>query len=292
LDTTLLLDVDLRGLDAAEDGGHWQVVSEVLQLNLPDSHTDTAPRRMCRWVMFDPDNAQSILNCVNRARNNARSIRGFLGPEVWRAINKLYWQLKDTEFETRARESPHDFFEVVEAGSHLFQGVCDATLPHDEGWQFLQLGKYLERADKTLRILAAKYQRLSTLKEIADGPIARLEWASVLKACRSFEAFQRVYISRVEQARVLEFILLQPELPRSIRFCFESLSRGLAGIDGREFGLGDSVLDKTLGRALGDLRYADLDQLLKGDLNAFLAGMLSRCHQVSRGIQERYALLA
>jgi uncharacterized alpha-E superfamily protein len=287
LDTTLLLDVDLRGVDAGAEGRHWQAVADVLQLPI----ADRSPEELCLWVTSDPENSGSILSCINRARNNARSIRGSLGPEVWRALNKLYWQLKDPEFAARAVESPHEFYEAVEAGSHLFQGVCDATLPHDEGWQFLQLGRYLERSDKTLRILAAKADHLRGLTSPADLPIATLEWAGLLKACRSYEAYQRVYIGRVEADQVIDFVLLQPQLPRSVRFSLESTANALAGIEGRDVSVGEGALDKIVGRTLGDVRYAELDHLLRGDLTRFLTVLIGRCHAISRGIQERYALV-
>ena len=98
--------------------------------------------------------------------------------------------LADADFVSRSRESPYDFYQAVEAGNHLFQGVCDATLPHDEGWQFIQLGKYLERAEKTIRILDVKQQQLAVMTDVADLPLLNLEWASVLKSCLAYESFQ------------------------------------------------------------------------------------------------------
>ena len=117
------------------------------------------------------------MSCVARARANARSIRGTINSEMWRELNKLYWQLCDPAFSRQASESPHEFYQAVECGSCLFQGVCDATLNHDEGWQFIQLGKFLERADKTLRILDIQYHLLHDLTNPADLPLANLHWA-------------------------------------------------------------------------------------------------------------------
>jgi uncharacterized alpha-E superfamily protein len=176
----------------------------------------------------------------------------------------------------------------VQAGSMQFQGVCDATLPHDEGWQFIQLGKLLERADKTIRLIDTKHQQLVALQEEADLPLVTLEWAAVLKSCNGFESYQHQYISRVDRERVIEFLLLDPESPRSVRYCLESAAAALAAID--RTSRSDHPAGKALGRVISDLRYADLPQTLAGDFHGFLAGLLARCNQTSRAIQEQYAL--
>jgi uncharacterized alpha-E superfamily protein len=256
----------------------------------PDQQSRPGPA-VAAWLTFDLDNPASIASNVTRARNNARGIRGTVGPDVWRALNELYWQLRDPDFEARARESPFAYYQAVEAGSQRFQGVCDATLPHDEGWQFIQLGKYLERADKAVRTLDVKYRQLQALTDPADLPLASLEWAGLLKTCLAYEAYQRVYISRVEPDRVIEFLLLHPTFPRSARFCLEGAAAALAAIDGCPGGAGPGKADRTLGRLLARLRYAELGELVAGDFHAFATDFLATCNQASRLIQEQYALL-
>jgi uncharacterized alpha-E superfamily protein len=209
---------------------------------------------------------------------------------MWKELNKLYWQLCDPAFSNQARESPHEFFQAVECGSHVFQGVCDATLTHDEGWQFMQLGKFLERADKTLRILDIHYQLLHDLTEPADLPLANLRWAGVLRSCRAYEAYQRLYVGRVEPEHIVEFLLLHPNYPRSVRFCLEAAARALIAIEGPVPGRVLSKADRILGRVLCDLKFGELDLILSGDLHAFLSGVLERCAQVSRAVQDHYSL--
>jgi uncharacterized alpha-E superfamily protein len=288
LDVGFHTELDLAGLVPDGYPPPWETTLAVLQLHAPP--TATTGKAVAAWLAFDINNPGSILGCVNRARNNARGIRGRVGPDVWRAINNLYWQLRDTDLVHRARESPHDYYTAVEAGSLLFQGVCDATLPRDEGWQFLRLGKYLERADKTTRLLDAKYRQLLALTDPADQPLVNLEWAGVLKAGRGYEAFQRQYIGRVDQDRVIDFCLLNPTFPRSVRFCLEEVADALAGIEAPAGSRGETPVDKAVGRLLSDLRYADLDHLLANDFPGFLAGLLAKCNAVSKAAQERYAL--
>jgi uncharacterized alpha-E superfamily protein len=168
--------------------------------------------------------------------------------------------------------------------------VCDATLNQDEGWQFIQLGKFLERAEKTLRIVDIQYQLLHELTSPVDLPLANLEWAGVLRSCRAYEAYQRLYVGRVEPVRVVEFLLLHPDFPRSVRFCLEAAARALNAIEGPAPGREMIQVERILGRVLSDLKFVELDQILQGGLPAFLQGVQERCIQVARAVQEHYSL--
>jgi uncharacterized alpha-E superfamily protein len=292
LDVAFHLDLDLRGVMAGPRELHWTGLAAILQQQVPPS-TDLAATPeavIIRWLGFDQDNPSSIMACVARARTNARSIRGRISTDMWRELNKLYWQLRDPEFAARAAGSPHEFYQTVECGSYMFQGVCDALLTHDEGYQFIQLGKYLERADKTLRILDIEYHLLRELTDPANLPLSNLLWAGVLRSCHAYQAYQMLYVGRIEPERVVEFLLLHQDFPRSIRFSLEAAARALAEIEGPVPGRGPSRADRILGRVLSDLQFAELDQILQGDFHAFLSSLLERCAQVGLAIQDRYFL--
>jgi len=289
LDVSFHLELDLRGVVSGSRGLDWTTLGAILQQPVPTAKAaESSPQAISQWLTFDLDNPSSIMSCVSRARANARSIRGTINSEMWRELNKLYWQLRDPAFSAQALDSPHEFYQAVENGSCLFQGVCDATLNHDEGWHFIQLGKFIERADKELRILDVQYHRLQKLTEPADLPLANVQWGGVLKSCRAYEAYQRLYVGRVEPERVVEFLLLHPTFPRSVRFSLESAAQALGAI-GVASG-GDGKADRVLGRVLSDLKFLELDQILDGDLHAFLGGVLDRCVEVSRVVQEHYSL--
>jgi uncharacterized alpha-E superfamily protein len=293
LDVCFHLELDLHGVLAGPHELQWTSLAAILRQQMPGPEDNYGPAphaAISRWLTFDTENPDSILSCVARSRANARSIRGSITSEVWRELNKLYWQLNDGEFLTRTRESPHEFYQAVECGSALFQGVCDATLDHDEGWQFIQLGKYLERADKTLRILDIQYGLLRGEADPSDLPLVNLQWGGVLRSCRAYEAYRRLYVGRVEPECVIEFLLLHPSFPRSVRFCLEASAAALAAIEGEPAGRPLSEADRVLGLVLGELRYRPLEEILQGDLHAFLGHVQDRCLLVSRAVQERYSL--
>jgi uncharacterized alpha-E superfamily protein len=293
LDVCFHLELDLRGVLAGPTELHWAALAAVLQEAVPAAGPggSRAPQAVIsNWLTFEADNPNSVMSCLARARANARGVRGAITSEMWRELNTLYLQLADPEFGDRGRESPHEFYQAVEFGSHTFQGVCDATLTHDEGWQFIQLGKFLERAEKTLRVLDVQYHLLQGLNDPADLPLSALQWAAVLRSCRAYEAYQQLYVGRVEADHVVEFLLLHPEFPRSVRFSLESAGRALTAIEGTVPGRELSKADRLLGRTLADLRFAEVGQILKGDVHAFLGGLLERCGQASRAVQDQYSL--
>jgi len=286
LDVWFFVELDLRAVAPGSRDVHWQRLATILQQPVPTAEDAWGIAAITQRLAFDLDNPGSIMSCVSRARSNARSVRGSINSEVWRALNKLYWQLCDSAFRAQALESPHEFFQAVESGSHLFEGAVNATLDHDEGWQFIQLGKFLERADKTLRILDAQSRGGEEDGGSADRTLSSLRWAAVLKSCRAYEAYQRLYVGRVEPERVVEFLLLHPTSPRSVRFCLEAAAQALAAVGSS----GRGKAERVLGRVLADMKFLELEDVLRHDLHGFLAGVLARSAEVGRSVQEHYSL--
>lgn len=286
------LELDLHGVGAGPHELHWTSLAATLRQHVPASHLESSlpQAALSDWLMFRTDNPDSILSCVASARANARNIRSSIHPAPWRELNKLYWQLNDVEFRDRARESPHDFLNAVECGNCLFQGICDAMCNHDEGWQFLQLGKFIERADTTLRILDIQYHLLTDQASPLDLPLTNLEWAAVLRGCQSYDAYQRLHGGRIEPESVVAFLLLHSDSPRSVRFCLDAAARALTAIEELGPRRGLSKPERILGLMRSDLEYRDIDQILQAPLHVFLTGMLARCAEVGLGIQDRYSL--
>ncbi len=291
LDVWFHLELDLSGTGAAPFEMHWTALASILQQQVPTlaSSNGSLPVALTQWMSFEQDNPGSIMACVARARLNARSVRGTINLELWRELNKLYWKLCDPEFVRRARESPYEFYQTVECGSALFQGLCDAASSHDEGWRFMQLGRFVERADKTLRILDVQYHLLRELTNPSDLPVSNLHWAAVLKSCRAYEPYQRRHVGRVDPERVVEFLLLEPTFPRSVRYCLEAVARALGAIEGPGRG-GLNPADRLVGLMVAELKFLPLEQILDGDLHDFLGRLTDRLGQVGRAVQEQYSL--
>ncbi|MFM8734815.1 MAG: alpha-E domain-containing protein [Pirellulales bacterium] len=290
VDVTFHLDLDLHGVLSNPVELEWNALLSMLRQQPPQVREGESPvTAVQRWLLLDMANTGSVMSCVNRARNNARSIRGSISTQMWRELNKLHWRLSDHGFQARVTESPHDFCEEGQVGVLLCHGVCDATMTHDEGWHFIQAGTYLERADKVLRTLDSTF-RLQERTDAADLPVITLQWGAVLKKCRAYEAYQRLYISRVEPERVVEFLLANPDFPHSVRFCLERVLESLSEISGRLPGRCDSASMRTVGSLVSMLAYLDGNELADERLHAFLRDALARCGTIGHLVQQQYAL--
>lgn len=291
LDVCFHSEIDLHGVMTGPHELQWTSLAAILQSQSQiNKHAGSPQASLSRALSFDHDNPMSIVSCISRARYNARSIRGTINSNIWKELNKLYLQLTDEGFLREAQQSPYEFYRAVETGSHVVQGVCDATMIHNEGWQFIQLGKFLERADKTARILDVQYHVLHNMMDPSDLSLSNLQWAGVLRSCHAYEAYQGLFVGRVEPEHVVEFLLFHPAFPRSVLFSLESAARALGEIEAAGGIRNPSKADRILGRVLNDLRFGEPDQIIHGDLHAFLGSVLERCGQAASAVQTQYAL--
>jgi uncharacterized alpha-E superfamily protein len=153
----------------------------------------------------------------------------------------------------------------------LFQGIADATMAHDEGWDFLQLGKFLERADRTSRILDIKYHILLPKEEEVGGNIDSVQWFAVLNSCSGAEAYRRQFQGQVAPWKVAEFLIKDASFPRSIRFCVDSLDHSLhqiTGVDRGDF-LYKVEAERLSGKLLADLSYVTMDDVFLVGLHEY-----------------------
>jgi len=289
VDVTFHLDLDLHGMVADTADSEWDRLLAMAQQPPPPAG-ETLRGGIPRWLLVDPANPGSVMACVSRARNNARMIRGSLTSQMWRELNKLFWHLSDPAFQGRVGESPHDFCQDVQVGVMLCHGICDSTFTHDEGWHFIQLGTSLERAEKVLRVLHSRL-RAPSADDAGDPPDAALRWGAALKTCRAYEAYQRLFISRVEPQRVVPFLLHHADLPHSVRFCLGRVLHALEQISGSVPGRGDSEGMREVGRLASTLTYLDAATLEEGRLPVSLGEWLSSCSKVGVLVQQQYSLL-
>lgn len=292
LEVAFHLDLDLHGVVDGSQELAWRSILEVVQQPSPEESDPSLDEYVSRTLTFDLGNQSSIMTSINRSRNNARSIRGSISTDMWREINRLYWLLTDEEFRRRSLDSPHDLYQAVQTGSQTFQGVCDATLSHDEAWHFVQLGKYLERADKIVRLVDSHLRQFQAIEEAVEPSLQNLHWAGLLKSCQAYQAYQQRYISRVERDRVLEFILLNPDFPYSVRFCLRAAAENLSAIGSGVHVTSDKGgrAGRLLGRTLLELEYSETEEIFNGNLPDFLSTIEQRCALIVHAVREQYSL--
>jgi uncharacterized alpha-E superfamily protein len=285
------IDVNLNLMLDAPDGAgrQWQPL-----VNTTGDHEEFAKRcgkatqfNVIQFLTFDRDNPNSIISCLRSARENARSVREIISSEMWLQLNKFYLMVNNAASSQKGIESPAAFFTEVKLSSHLFTGVTDATMTHGEPWHFCRLGRKLERADKTSRILDVKYFIL--LRSVADvgTPFDDVQWAAVLRSASAFEMYRKRH-GRISPRSIVQFLLLDAEFPRAICFCLNAARDSLHAISGTPSGTFRNPPEDLLGQLCSDLACAQVDQIVNEGLHEYLDNLQTRMNRVGVGIYETF----
>lgn len=247
-------------------------------------------RNVLQFLTFDAENPNSILSCICAARENARTIREIISSEMWLQLNKFYLMVTAAAENSSAEDNPHEFFSEVKNANHLFNGAATATMTHGEPWHFFHMGRMLERADKTSRILDVKYFILLRSMQDVGTPIDDLQWAAVLRSASAFEMYRKRH-GRIAPKGVVEFLLLDQEFPRATRFCLLSARDSLHAISGTPSGTFRNAPEKLLGQLCSDLSFTSVDEVISAGLHEFLDDLQTKMNHVSTGIFETFFAL-
>lgn len=237
------------------------------------------PEKVIHFLTFDEAYPNSILSCLNSARENARSVREIISSEMWEQVNNFYHFVKDAAKSDKVPNWP-SFFKQVKLESHLFVGITDVTMTHNEGWHFGQLGRFLERAEKTTRILDVKYFILLPSVRDIGSTLDELQWAALLRSASAYEMYRKQDLQRINPTAVAKFLLLDPEFPRSIRFCIHWAERSLHQITGTPKGTWCNPVERNLGKLRSDLDYLMIDEVIGAGLHQFLDALQGRINNV------------
>jgi uncharacterized alpha-E superfamily protein len=228
------------------------------------------------YLTSDAMNPDSLVSCVRSARTLARGIREAMSSEMWEELNTLYGSLATPTTARQVRGEGVSFARLVRERLQAFQGLAESTLARDEEWQFLELGKFLERADDVARVLNQQSHLLAATGGSAEptGPDV-VRWLAVLRSCGSAEAYARYYTLRVEPVRLLEFLLLNPVFPQSVRFSLVSACAALDAVAALRSAAGNEPgpAVRTLGRARAQVELTAIDEVFDRGLEQFLTNI-------------------
>jgi uncharacterized alpha-E superfamily protein len=257
---------------------------------------DGNPYELARTLTFDVDHKSSVVSCIISARENARHVREQISTEQWHRLNSLYLEVTRPEFKKAlevdglqgSTEAPAAFLQAVMEAVHQFQGVTDSTMSHGEGWQFIQVGRYLERASATTLLLEAYHEDLWAKGDRPMEGNEYLEWMGLLRSATAFEAYCKVYTADLTPDQILEFLLLDAQFPHSLRFSIDSLQCALGAIQ-RESGKNRAEeLHRIAGRLSASLGFASVDEIMMGDVVAYLRGIQKQCQAIHETIYHLY----
>ena len=295
-DTARMVDVTYHTLlesPFGEVGRAWEQLLDVLHLRASWDErglgSTADAEAVVRFLVLDQANAGSIAAATARARENVHSVRELVSSELWEAVNDLHLELRSRDLDREVAEQPSDVLRLVRNASMAIYGVASETMPRDAGWRFLALGRLIERAEMTCRLIDVRYGQLDALRVpsrrgviVEDGGFHH--WVAVLKSASAFEAYRRRYRASTDPVDVIEFLLLADDLPRSVLYCLTSAMRQLEALSaGRP-----SRAVRLLGRTTSSLQYRDVAELLDEDLHEFLEDVQQRIHAVAEAVADEF----
>ena len=243
---------------------------------------------MARSLVFDSLNHVSVTFCVNWARENARQVREEISTEQWQRLNRLYHQMHSPHTQTQFRSNINDALASIVDGIHLFKGVSDTTMIHGQGWQFMRLGRYLERAYATATLLEVYQPEVFHGQDREHSGYQYLELVGLLRCCTSFEAYCQEYTADLASYRILEFLLLNRDFPHAIRYCVDSMRHAVESVQRTGGRRAPEELTSVIGRLHAMLSFTTISDILSGNPAAFLHNIREQCMTIHELIYRYY----
>lgn len=234
-----------------------------------DRYGDATRENALKFLLFDAENPNSILSCVSNARENARTVREILPSSIWEQLNRIRMMVLDASNARDADFHPYDFCEAVRTASQLLNGTATSSMLHDEAWSFMQMGQFIERADKTSRIVDVQYFILLPRVEDVGSSIDIVRWSSLLKSADALDMYRRTH-GRIVPEKVAQFLILDPIFPRSIRFCANQVQNCLVSMKEHD-SQRDELASEILASQLRDrLNSVTIEEIIDQGMHAFI----------------------
>jgi len=293
--TARFIDVNLAmTLDAPSSfGEQWAPLVAITgdKASFDARYGEPTREHVIEFLSSDGHNPSSILSCLQKARENARSVREVISSEMWEQINRFYLTVSNGAARRRPILDSYQFFNEVKLHSHQVAGVADNTMSHNQAWHFFQMGRLLERADNTSRLLDVKYFLLLPSPEDVGGAIDEMQWAIVLRSASAFEMYRKRH-GRIAPEDVIDFLLLETEFPRAILYCLNAAEYSLQAISGSSGGNPGgrfrNSAEQALGRLKADLAYESAYDIIAKGMHQFLDGFQTKLNEVGEAIGETF----
>ncbi|MBO0720614.1 MAG: alpha-E domain-containing protein [Blastocatellia bacterium] len=285
--TARLIDLNLNlTLDQSPEfaGQRWQLVLASLRAPAPG---ELDAYSLTQFFTFNLENKNSIISCITAARENARQIRDGIRSEMWEQLNQLYLTARRARIDDIYAQ-PNEFYDPIKDGSYLFQGLTDSLMSHGEGWHFIQLGRFIERASAAATLLDANLRVLLNTDHQVTGVTDYISWIALLKSCTSFESYCQAYTADLRPERITEFLLLNSDLPRSVRFAAGAVQYSLQALAKITGSTKVGRAERLAGRLRATLDYAQIDEIMADNIHAFLDNIQRQCAQIHSAVHQQY----
>ncbi len=250
---------------------------------------DESSSAVIRFLTSDRRNPNSIVSCIAQARENARMVRDQLSEELWEELNSLYLFLNSTEGDHLLAADAARYYEMIRRATYTFHGIASASTARSEGWDFMDLGCLLERADKTTRFLDIT-SFLPDGNGIGSGSLS-FHWSAILRSCGALGAFRAEHRGDLSPEEVVDFLLFSRDFPRSVRFCVDRIDRNLHRVSGSPRGTYTNDAERLAGRLLAELSYGSSEEVMEKGLHESLDAIQERLNAIGDAAFRTYVLL-
>jgi uncharacterized alpha-E superfamily protein len=247
---------------------------------------EAVQRNIESYLFFDHDNPSSVASCIVAARENARIVRTALTTQVWDALNTAFQELRQLERTPRSQLELSRLTEWTMRHAAMVRGAIDATLLRNDGWDFLNLGYYLERSDNTARLMDVKYYVLLPRVEFVGSGLDNYQWTTLLRAMSAHRAFHWAYGGEVTARKIADFLILNPQCPRSLITCVEGINGHLCRLE-KNYKRSTDAQPKA--KALHDgLLRAGVEEIFDEGLHEFLSRFIGDVAALGAVVHENY----
>ena len=240
------------------------------------------------FLLFDPENSSSVKNCIKTARENIRMVRTAVTLEVWNAINSSYHELDKNLKDTKniLKELP-EIIEWIKKQVNLIRGTILNTQLINDGYDFLILGTYFERADFTARIINVKYFILLPSIDYVGGDIDNFQWSLMLRSISSFRAFKWAYGGQeITYTKIIDFLILNMTCPRSLIFSIEKINHHLGRLS--KFYKQTSTSNKKMAQMYKKIKNLNANKITEIGLHEFLKSFIEEINFVYKKFEQKY----
>jgi uncharacterized alpha-E superfamily protein len=269
-----------------EPAQEWTAMLAIsgLHFEFSERHKEVNSANVIHFMALDEANPASIYSSLKVARDNARAVRGSITSEMWETLNSTWIEMKKIAINGIPSDGVSAFFEWAKDRSHLSRGITYGTMLRDEGFRFIRLGTFLERADNTMRILDVKYHILLPSLEDVGGAADYYQWSALLRSVSAFETYRKVYRDVITPRRVAELMILRADMPRSLHACVEEIDTQIRALNGPRA----EELQRLSGRLYSELKYGRIEEIMAEGLHEYLTRCLLRLRTLGECISATY----
>lgn len=288
-----LLEVGYRmSLTSRREGGASEHLMSMMQAAEVDEdfakkHATPNVDNVAHFMMFDPANPSSVYSCLLAARTNARSVRTAITIDMWESINGAWLEFAQIKPRDVRGAKLLGLLEWIKHISHQFRGALLGTILRDDGFAFLQVGNFIERADNTARILDMKYYVLLPRVTLVGGDLDIQQWTLILRAASAHRSYRHVYHDRYKAHNIADFLIMRPEMPRSLAFCAQYVRQNLEML--AQFYGKAQPCDDAARQLCALVEDTSMETIFTQGLHEFLTEFMTRNYHVSNTLSESYS---